>query len=529
MAMRVTQNQMYASSVQYMNKNLSDLMESNLQNSSQLKINRPSDDPVGAGRVISYKASLSQLSRYEDNINTAYGWLGTADSVLSGEGSLMTVLTRMKELAEQGATETYDKNNREQISYELRQAFMQLINLANTRFEDRSIFAGQKTDGPAYTLALGVTSPDENFNAALLAQGAVLTAQGDTDHTTVIQFYDNPPDGASGGTSGPLETTLFRYSTDGGATWETGTTSVAGTDVFLLCGGSTLKISNGAGAGVTTVSPDNPHETDNGTWLYLRPSAVYNGDDSGVRVVTPYGSAVTGAQVQGSFARDVAVRIEAVAAGPPSEVTYSYSLDDGSNWTRAVSSDSSFRLPVPGGYLELGAAPAAGDQFVIHPYRADINMAISDSDSVTVNLVGKDVFGGLYRDPFTTDALPVNSGGTAHSLEGDEANLFEVCGRLVGAAEYGSPDDMAVALEELKTVMAQVATEAAVVGGRYNRLEVTHAALEMRILDETDNLSYVEDVDLTELLIRLSKQQVAYDSVLKSSSMIMQMSLVNFL
>jgi flagellar hook-associated protein 3 FlgL len=156
-------------------------------------------------------------------------------------------------------------------------------------------------------------------------------------------------------------------------------------------------------------------------------------------------------------------------------------------------------------------------------------MAISDSDSVTVNLVGKDVFGGLYRDPFTPDALPVNSGGAAHPLEGDETNLFEVCGRLVGAAEYGSPDDIAVALNELKTVMSQVATKAAVVGGRYNRLEVTHAALEMRILDEQENLGNVEDVDLTELMIRLSSQQLAYDSVLKSSSMIMQMSLVNFL
>ena len=155
MALRVTQNQMYTSSVFNMNKNLSDLMESNLQASSQLKINRPSDDPLGAGRVVSYKASLENLSLYQDNISSAMGWLGTADSILSAEGSFMTVLTRMKELAEQAATETYDKMNREEISYELRQQFLQLINLANTRWEDRSIFAGQKTDVSAYDLALG--------------------------------------------------------------------------------------------------------------------------------------------------------------------------------------------------------------------------------------------------------------------------------------------------------------------------------------------------------------------------------------
>ena len=71
--MRVTQNQMYTSSVFNMNKNLGDLMESNLQASSQLKINRPSDDPVGAGRVISYRSSIDQLGLYRDNISAAAG------------------------------------------------------------------------------------------------------------------------------------------------------------------------------------------------------------------------------------------------------------------------------------------------------------------------------------------------------------------------------------------------------------------------------------------------------------------------
>lgn len=523
MALRVTQGQMYTSSVFNMNQNLSALMESNLQSSSQLKINRPSDDPLGAGRVISYRASIDNLGIYRDNISAAMGWLGTADSVLSSEGSFMTVLTRMKELAEQAATETYDKMNREEISYELRQSFLQLITLANTRWEGRSIFGGQKTEGSAYDMALGVTCNNtavKEYVNANTNQGVTLTASGDTSKTAIIQFTDEP--NHAGGVDDMLSAaSTFRYSMDGGKTWhEDGTVNVNGEDVTLNLGNKQeLKIKNGLGMPTTSVDPNNVNEKDNGTWLYTRPSAVYNGDDNGTKVVTTYSangtSTVTGT-ADGTFSRDIAVRIDALNG---SEITYSYSMDDGNNWVQAVSSDPSGRLPIPGGSVTLGGGTlAVGDQFMVHPYRADINMAISDTDSITVNLVGKEIFGGLFKEPFGDDAVPVEG-----------KNVFEICGKLVGATEYGSPDDVSKALDELKDALTMITSKAAVVGGRYNRLQVTDAALSMRQLDEADNLSRIEDVDVTELMTRLSMQQIAYNSVLKSSSMVMQMSLVNFL
>ncbi len=42
-------------------------------------------------------------------------------------------------------------------------------------------------------------------------------------------------------------------------------------------------------------------------------------------------------------------------------------------------------------------------------------------------------------------------------------------------------------------------------------------------------MSAVEDVDFSELMTRLAQEQLIYNSVLKSSSMIMQMNLSNFL
>jgi flagellar hook-associated protein 3 FlgL len=48
-------------------------------------------------------------------------------------------------------------------------------------------------------------------------------------------------------------------------------------------------------------------------------------------------------------------------------------------------------------------------------------------------------------------------------------------------------------------------------------------------LDIKERLSYVEDIDLTELLVKLEQQQITYQTVLQSASKIMNMSLASYL
>ncbi len=522
MALRVTQGIMYQSMVGGMNRNLSALMESNLQASSQLRINRPSDDPVGAGRVISYNASLYNIGTYQDNVKQATGWLNTADAALAGDGSVQSILTRIKTLAQQAATGTYDGTNREQISYEVRQQYQQLINLANSTFEGRHIFAGHKTDQPAYVQTLGVTCRNQAFNAEVENSGVTLTAEGGADYSVIVQFTS----------TGQLGTgSTYRYSPDGGKTWfdsgalSSDTITQEGDDFVLHAGGASIRFNNAVTSpvNVTAVQDADKGKEDpaaGGTWLYIRPTAQYKGDDNDTQVMVPYGSGITGT-ASGYFTRDVAVRID---GDDGSKLTYSYSLDDGSNWTQVTAPSGSTELPVPGGYLNLSAAPGAvnvGEQFTIHPHRADINFDIGPSDTITVNLVGKEIFGGLYLDPKTGEIIK------ADNATGD--NLFETVGDLLAALETNSQSGVQECLEKMTGLMNVVLTKAAMIGGRENRLQVTSAALTMRKLDETENLSNVEDVDVTELMTRLAQQQVAYNSVLKSSSMVMQMSLVNFL
>jgi len=113
--------------------------------------------------------------------------------------------------------------------------------------------------------------------------------------------------------------------------------------------------------------------------------------------------------------------------------------------------------------------------------------------------------------------------------DGDARNLFEVVSRLIAFTECNNQNGVQQCLEDLTTAHQTVMTAAAKIGGKENRLAITRQVLEYQKLDKEERLSYVEDVDLTELLTRLAQQELAYSTVLKSSAMIMQLNLTKFI
>lgn len=514
MALRITQSMMYSSHVQNMNSNLTALMDSSIQSASQKRINRPSDDAVGTGRVLSFRTTLDRLDLFQSNINTAKGWINTMDKVLSDT----LPITRIMEKAEQGASGTYDGDNRMQIAEDLRGMFMELLSRANTSFNNRYVFAGHKTDTPPYALGLGVTTKDPNLATEQFHVG------GDSAKTVLIQAVGP----AAPGTTLDAKDAEYRYSADGGKTWQNATvdTGIAppyNPGQIRINAGGVGVVMNGTSQ-VTTVNTALDKDSNNGTWMYVRPTAIYKGDDNRTEVITPYGATANTvtSSADGYFTRDVAARIESIAGGV---VTYSYSTDDGANWTQATAAMNGTKttLPLPGGYLNLDGTLTSGDQFVVHPRRADINLNISESDAITLNMVGMNIFGGMYQDPD-----PTVSPGYPTVVPG-QANLFESIGKLIGYAETNSQQGMQESLEEIKKALAQFTNAAAEAGGRANRLTTAEQNITLRRYSEEDGLSGTEDVDLTELTTRMAQQQLAYNSVLKSASMVMQMSLVNFL
>ncbi|THB70665.1 MAG: flagellar hook-associated protein 3 [Desulfovibrio sp.] len=510
MAVRVSHQSLFNNFVTHMNKSLVELMDMNIQASSQKKINKPSDDPAGTARVLSYRSNLSSLGQYRENIDSARGWLGMADSTLI---QVNTVLTRCKELAEQAATGTYSKENRDQISFEVRELFEQLITLSNTEYEGKHIFSGHKVDESAFVETMAVTTND----AAL--SNATFSITGASSSTVLVQF-------TTAGTVG-TDALDFRYSRDGGDSWTNGTLAAGATEIDL----NGVRVDISPGTVIQAVDITNTSSTNNGTWLWVRPAAMYQGDDVDAIEVDHFGAANVTTTGTGYFEQDVYVRIDnAAAVNLSGAVSYSYSLDRGVTWVTgntkppsAVASNAA--LVVPGGFLELssngGNTLSPGEQFIIRPRRAELRFEISPSDYVAVNAVGKDVFGGLYVDPAASNA--------SAALGGSARNMFETVGELVGYIETNNQDGIQRALEALRTASEHVLTQAGKVGGRENRLDTADNVLSSLELTNQERMSTVEDVDVAELMTDLAHQQIVYESVLKSSSTIMRMSLVNYI
>lgn len=519
--MRVSQQMLYSNFITRMNSNLSDLVESNLQASSQKRINRPSDDPVGTSRVLDLRTSLSSIKGFQKNIDTAKGWLGLQDETLLQASNL---LTRAKGLAQQAATGSLTKENRLQISYEARQIFKQMVSLSNTTYDNKSVFAGHKVDQNAFEERLWVTDSDGALS------GSTWSVQGSSETTIMVQFFDSA--NASGGNATDFlsGTVGYRYSTDGGTSFTTvnGPIASSGGNAVLSLGGVQVQIDQNTQITATSVADTNDTR---GTWLWVRPTAEYKGDDKDRADVDMFGTQTLVASSAGVFAGNVVVRIDSGAGSMLGPILYSYSVNGGSSWvsgnlTGVSSTSNAAQFIVPGGILTLssngGNSLAAGDQFVVRPRTADISLRISSSENVTINNVGKNIFGGVYDDPDPNVSVGM-------VMDDDPTkNIFNVLGELVGFLETNNQSGVQRCLAALDSSQAHLLNHAANVAGRENRLQIASTILSGLSLNEKERLSNVEDVDVGELMTKLAQQQISYEAVLKTSSMIMKMSLVSY-
>jgi flagellar hook-associated protein 3 FlgL len=188
-----------------------------------------------------------------------------------------------------------------------------------------------------------------------------------------------------------------------------------------------------------------------------------------------------------------------------------------------------------------------GSQFVITPRTSSVNLNISVAETVRVNDVGKDIFGGLYQDPDKVRAnggsrLAVSSDNTGvvfddgsgstmlnASNAGYSKNLFETMGNLVAFLETNNQTGVQRCLESLDRSQQQILTAAASVGGRENRLTVAEGLVENLKLNEKERMSSIEDADVAELMTQIAQGQIVYESVLRSTSLIMNMNLMKFI
>jgi len=145
--MRVSNSQIYNMANRYLEQTSTAYFNANEQVSSGKRINRPSDDPNGAGRVTRYRADLSRLAQYQENISHARTFLNQTESTLNLINSLRV---SAKEIALQGANGNHSSTELDNMAQSIATIKSQLVSLANTQVGDEYIFGGYDVSSPPY-------------------------------------------------------------------------------------------------------------------------------------------------------------------------------------------------------------------------------------------------------------------------------------------------------------------------------------------------------------------------------------------
>ena len=151
--MRISTQMMYEQNMRGITDSQSKWLSYGEQMSTGKRVNRPSDDPIAASQAVVLSQAQAQNSQYTLARSFASQRVGLEESVL---GQVTTALQSAQDKIVYAGNGSLSDNDRSSIATDLQGIRDQLLNLANsTDGNGRYIFAGYKTDAPAFDQATG--------------------------------------------------------------------------------------------------------------------------------------------------------------------------------------------------------------------------------------------------------------------------------------------------------------------------------------------------------------------------------------
>lgn len=150
--MRITDNLRINSLQRSLARVSSDHADAIQQAASGLRLNKASDDPLGAAYTARVQNSLKQSETYRTNIGLVRSDTQLAEGILAESNE---ALNQVREAAMQGANDSMDPENRATLASKVATMKQQLLSLANSQGTAGYLFSGHLTDTPAF---------DENGN-----------------------------------------------------------------------------------------------------------------------------------------------------------------------------------------------------------------------------------------------------------------------------------------------------------------------------------------------------------------------------
>ena len=174
MSLVINHNMMAMNAARNLNASYSNLSTSVRRLSSGLRVGQASDDAAGLAIRELMRADIASLNQGVRNANDAISMIQTADGAL---GVIDEKLIRMKELAEQAATGTYNSDQRLMIESEYQAMASEITRIANA------------TDFNGVHLLNGNLSSDEHDGSGLISTGKMKIHFGTGNDSAEDYYY----------------------------------------------------------------------------------------------------------------------------------------------------------------------------------------------------------------------------------------------------------------------------------------------------------------------------------------------------
>lgn len=169
--MRIADKMNYDQVTSNLAKNRSDMADLQNQSATMKRVNKPSDDPLAASRVLQTKSEVVGGQQFLKSVNQAKTFLEYSDQSLA---ELTEVMTRAKELALGQANDASANHiSRQATASEIDQLFSQSVQIGNRKMADRFLFGGFKTTRPPFNIEGKYFGDDGEIKISVQKEGSV--------------------------------------------------------------------------------------------------------------------------------------------------------------------------------------------------------------------------------------------------------------------------------------------------------------------------------------------------------------------
>ncbi|MBL8754066.1 MAG: flagellar hook-associated protein FlgL [Planctomycetes bacterium] len=474
MSIRITQGMLYSRALIDVQRGLSRYSQLQQEVATGRRINRPSDDPAAALRILPLRNDLADLEQLSGNVSLARETLDTSTASLEDASSLMQ---RVRELTTQASNGTLSDSDRQSIGAEVEQLLSQLVGIGNSRRGDRYLFGGTENGDAPFEMV------SENGRTRIVYHG---------NHESLE--IDVAP-GVSTGLNVPGDS-IFQARSRGATTFaaahgsaSTGAVPTGAGDTGIGFGRLDVTF-----AGLHTDAPSTV-SAGAGTSTAVGPLA-YTFTTGPNTLSIGGGPAVNIPVTDGTFTTSDGRTLSLTVTGVPTTLTGTFTARAG------LSTDGGATVTDVSDFSATGVQVA--DSFAGTVLNVDVT-ALARTGSEDVK------FAGTF-DAFTT-----------------LVTLRDLLQNDAGLPNQNVRDRIAQMLTEVDGAHDAVLDGLRELGFRSSSMDVLKNRVEGLRVSRTESLSSVEDTDIAEAILELQRQDLSYQAALQVSARVIQTTLQGFL